>query len=411
MSAVPAHSATVPLKQDATVISLVGFAHGTSHFFHLMLPPLFPWFMQEFGLGFAAVGVLTTVFYTVSGIGQAGAGFLVDRFGAHRVLCAGVATLSLSGVAVAMAQGFNGLLFAALLAGLGNCIFHPADFALLNRKVSAPRLGHAFSTHGICGNIGWATAPLLMTSLAGAFGWRSAGLGAALFGALSLMLLIWKRDLLQYETAPAVASGKAPATWAFLETRMVWLALCFFFFLTFGFGALQNFAPTLLHELYDLSLLTATSALTTYLIGGSMGLLVGGFLAKPGKSYESTVSAALAGGAVLALALASQSVPSWLVIPIMAVMGFVLGLAGPSRDLLVRGATKARLGEAVFGRVYGMVYSGLDVGLALAPVAFGMLLDRHQPQWVFVGFAISLVIAIVAAQAVSRDARKYSSAY
>ncbi len=402
------------LKQDATVISLVGFAHGTSHFFHLMLPPLFPWFMAEFGLGFAAVGVLTSVFYTVSGIGQAFAGILVDRYGAHKVLCGGIATLTLSGIVVGLATGFNGLLLAAFLAGLGNCIFHPADYALLNHRVSPARMGHAFSTHGICGNIGWALAPLLMTALAASYGWRSAGLGAALFGALSLSLLIWKRDLLQYELAAEFSTSGQPAgkksnTWAFLQTRMVWLAFAFFFFITYGFGALQNFAPALLRELYDLSLLSATSALSTYLLGGSLGLLAGGFLAAPGRSYDTTVTRALAGGAVLALVLGSQVVPGLLVIPVMAVMGFVLGLAGPSRDLLVRQATKARLGEAAFGRVYGMVYSGLDVGLALAPVTFGILLDRHLPQWVFVGFALSLSLSILAARALSGDTRKLLS--
>ncbi len=399
------------LKQDATVISLVGFAHGTSHFFHLMLPSLFLWFMPEFGLGYAAVGMLATVFYTISGIGQALAGIWVDRYGAHKVLCAGVTLLTLSGIAVALSTSFNGLLFAALLAGMGNCIFHPADFALLNHRVSGGRLGHAFSTHGICGNIGWAVAPLFMTTLATAYSWRAAGLGAALFGALALSLLIWKRDLLQYSLhSQSQQAGPRASAWTFLQTRMVWYAFSFFFFVTFGFGAVQNFAPSLLHDLYGLSLLTAASALSIYLVGGSMGLLVGGFLAKPGRSYESTVAAALAGGAVLALALASQMVPAALVVPIMALTGFVLGMAGPSRDLLVRQATKARLGEAAFGRVYGMVYSGLDVGLALAPLAFGMLLDRHLPQWVFVGFAFSLVFAILAAQALSRDTQRLVSA-
>lgn len=386
-------------------MSLVGFAHGTSHFFHLMLPPLFPWFMQEFSLGFTAVGVLSSVFYAISGIGQAIAGVWVDRFGAHRVLCAGVSLLTLSGVTVALSTGFQGLLLAALLAGMGNSVFHPADYALLNRRVSPPRLGHAFSTHGICGNLGWALAPLLMTALATAYNWRVAGLGAALFGALALSLLIWKRESLQYPmTVLHPASGARPATWSFLRVRMVWLAFAFFFFLTLGFGALQNFAPALLHELYDLSLLSATSALSIYLLAGSAGLVLGGFIARPGRAHEFTVSAVLAGGALLALLLASKAIPAVLVIPTMAAMGFTLGIAGPSRDLLVRQATKARLGEAAFGRVYGMVYSGLDVGLALAPIVFGLLLDYHLPQWVFVGFALSLGLAIVAARAVARDA-------
>ena len=400
-------------KSDATIISLVGVAHGTSHFFHLMLPPLFPWFMSEFGLGYAQVGLLMTMFFVVSGIGQAIAGIWVDRFGAHRVLCTGVGLLTLSGVLVSVAPDFAGLMVAAAVAGMGNSVFHPADFALLNRRVSAPRLGHAFSMHGLAGNVGWAMSTMVMLALATAFGWRAAGLGAALFGATSLTLLIWKRDLLQYELQSAAKMASVDATrprhgtWDFLRTSLVWFAFAFFFFSTFGFGALQNFAPSLLRDLYGLSITAATSALTIYLVGSSLGLLWGGFLAKPGNQHERTVAAALASGAALALLLSFGALPGWLVLPIMALMGFGIGIAGPSRDLLVRTATKARLGEGSFGRVYGMVYSGLDAGLALSPIVFGLLLDNHAPKLVFVGIAITLVLAIFAAAALGRVVLAY----
>ena len=408
-----------PLRSDVTIISLVGFAHGTSHFFHLMLPPLFPWFMSEFGLGYAQVGLLMTMFFIISSIGQAIAGIWVDRFGAHRVLCIGVGLLTLSGVLVSLAANFLGLMGAAAVAGLGNSVFHPADFALINRRVSPQRLGHAFSMHGLSGNIGWAVSTIVMLALATAFGWRAAGLGAALFGAASLTLLIWKRDLLQYELQSAANSAGAGAaaidskrpgqgTWYFLRTSLVWYAFSFFFFSTFGFGALQNFAPSLLRDLYGLSITAATSALTIYLIGSSMGLVWGGFLAKPGNQHERYVAAALSSGAALALLLSFGVLPGWLVLPIMALMGFGIGIAGPSRDLLVRNATKARLGEAAFGRVYGMVYSGLDVGLALSPIAFGLLLDNQQPKLVFGGIAITLVMAVVAAAALGRVVVAYA---
>ncbi|MEO8104534.1 MAG: MFS transporter, partial [Betaproteobacteria bacterium] len=205
-------------RTDATVISLVGFAHGTSHFFHLMLPPLFPWFMSEFDLGYAQAGVLMTVFFVVSGVGQAVAGIWVDKFGAHRVLCAGVALLACSGVLVSIAPTFLMLMVAAAVAGMGNSVFHPADFALLAKRVSPHRMGHAFSTHGISGNLGWAIAPIFMTAIASQAGWRAAGIGAALFGAVSLSLLIWKRDLLQYELAHQ--AGLAPEAGRMVESLL-----------------------------------------------------------------------------------------------------------------------------------------------------------------------------------------------
>jgi MFS family permease len=350
-----------------------------------------------------------TVFFVVSSIGQALAGIWVDRFGAHRVLCAGITLLTCSGILVAVAPNFTAVMVAAAVAGLGNSVFHPADFALLARRVSQSRMGHAFSTHGISGNLGWAIAPIYMTAIASQAGWRAAGVGAALFGAIALALLVWKRDLLQYQIQqaspatgvnPPAAIGLADV----LRTRIVWYAFAFFFFSTFGFGALQNFAPTLLRELFGLSLAASTSALSVYLLGGSAGLVLGGFLAKPGNQHERYVMYAFSSGVLFALLMATLPLPAWLVLPMMAMMGFGVGIAGPSRDLLVRAATKARLGEGAFGRVYGMVYSGLDVGLAVSPIAFGLLLDRHLPAAVFVGVSITLACAIVAALALGRQA-------
>jgi len=413
-SATPHAVSPVSFKADATIISLVGCAHGTSHFFHLVLPSLFPWFMSEFALGYAQVGVLMTVFFVVSGIGQAIAGIWVDKFGAHRVLCAGVGMLACSGVLVSIAPGFMALSAAAAVAGIGNSVFHPADFALLAKRVSQQRMGHAFSTHGIAGNLGWAIAPIFMTAIASQAGWRAAGIGAALFGAASLTLLIWKRDLLQYQLEHEVGDMltdsrtviPARSTGSFLREPMVWFAFSFFLFSTFGFGALQNFAPPLLRELFGLSLAASTSALSIYLLGGSAGLVLGGFLAKPGNRHERYVMFAFSSGVVLALLLAFMPMPVWLILPTMALMGFGVGIAGPSRDLLVRAATKARLGEGAYGRVYGMVYSGLDVGLALAPIAFGMLLDRQLHSMVFTGVAMTLACAIVAALALGREVRQ-----
>ena len=187
----PTMSAASPatsLRHDATVISLVGFAHGTSHFFHFMIPPLFPWLMAEFGLTFTQVGLTMTVFFVVSSIGQALAGFVVDRFGALRVLIGGITLLSASGLVLASAQNFAMLLAAAMVAGLGNSVFHPADFTLLNRRVSTSRLGHAFSVHGLSGSLGWAAAPFLMVAVAGTWGWRASGVTAAVVGVLRARL-------------------------------------------------------------------------------------------------------------------------------------------------------------------------------------------------------------------------------
>ena len=162
-------------RRDAGVIGLVGIAHGVSHFFHLMLPALFPWLMIDFSLSYTDVGLLTTTFFVISGVGQALAGFVVDRVGARRVLLFGVATLALSGLVLGLSNSYAMLMLTAAIAGIGNSIFHPADFTLLNQQVTPSRLGHAFSVHGLSGNLGWAAAPLFMAGIASVAGWHAAG--------------------------------------------------------------------------------------------------------------------------------------------------------------------------------------------------------------------------------------------
>lgn len=404
---------TASKKRDATVISLVAFAHGTSHFFHLMLPPLFPWFMQEYSLSYTQVGALMTVFFAVSGTGQALAGILVDRWGAHRVLCLGLGLLSLSGFLVAASPGVWGLFLAAFAAGLGNSVFHPADFTLLNHRVSHERLGHAFSAHGLAGNLGWASGPLIMTASATALNWRTAGLIAGLIGAISLAMIWWRRDDLlgqldETESAPDLqrgTKGKASLL-GLVQLRLTWFAFGFFFFSTLVLGAVENFGPSLLRDLYGLSLAAATSGLTFYLVGGAAGLLVGGFLVSTGKGQEKIVGLCFLGSASLALLLALAVAPGWSVVGIMAAMGFGVGIAGPSRDMLVRQSTVASLGKGAFGRIYGLVYSGADVGLATAPLIFGMLMDARKPHFVFAGVSVALGIGIMAARAIAREAHR-----
>jgi len=386
---------------DFRVMSLVGFAHATSHFFHLVIPSLFPWLMADFGLSFTRAGTLTTAFFVVSGIGQALAGFAVDRYGAQRVLWAGLGLLSVSALALATAQGYPTLIAAALLAGAGNAVFHPADFTVLNRRVSTVRLGHAFSVHGLAGNVGWAAAPVFMTGIAAMAGWRNAALAAAALGLLALTSVVLLRGSLG-APAPAHArvagdDGPRSSPFAFLRVSAVWM--CFFFFLAsiVGFGALQNFAPSVLSHVYGLPLTAAASALTLYLLGGAAGILAGGFLAARYAAHERVVAVLLVTAALMALALATGSVLPVLVTPLMAVLGFCTGTATPSRDLLVRRAAIERFGQRSFGRIYGFVYSGLDVGLSLAPILFGRLMDRGMFSAVLCGVALFQGLAVLAA--------------
>lgn len=386
---------------DAEVISLVGLAHATSHFFHLILPPLFPWLMPAFGLSFTEAGALMTVFFVVSGIGQALAGFAVDRVGARSVLLSGIALLGVSSLLVGVAQGWGTLALAAAVAGVGNSVFHPADFSLLNHRVSASRLSHAFSIHGLSGYLGWAAAPAFMIGIAGLAGWRSAAFAAAAVAVVVLGVLYLRRGALDdasrrvmVHDLPAHRSAGANA---FLRSRQVWMCFGFFLTATMAFGALQNFSPALLERLYGISLPLATSALSAYLAGGAGGTVAGGFLAAGRADQDRIITVALLAAAGVALLLATAAPPGWAVVGLMALMGFLTGLVAPSRDLLVRHAATAAFGTRGFGRVYGVVYSGLDVGLATAPLVFGPLMDAGRYPWVLVGVAALQGLAILTA--------------
>lgn len=401
------------LRSDAEVIGLVGLAHGTSHFFHLMLPPLFPWLMREFSLSFTQAGFLMTVFFVISGVGQALAGFVVDRVGARPVLFFGVGTLATSGLVLGLADSYPMLIAAAAVAGIGNSIFHPADFTVLNRRVSPSRLGHAFSVHGLSGNLGWAAAPVFMAGIASLSNWHVAAFAASAYGFVVLATLVVRARTLDDHVAEALVAARATTSavvasggdLGFLRSGAVWMCFVFFFLATGAFGILQNYAPAILGQVYQLPLALATAGLTSYLLGSAAGMVVGGFAAARQQNSDVVIAFALGLAAIVALLLASAAVPAWSVIALMALMGFGVGVAGPNRDLLVRRAATAQFGRASYGRVYGFVYSGLDLGLALTPVAFGPILDAGHFSGALVGVAVLQIAALTSALRVGRGAR------
>ena len=391
------------MRSDVRVIGLIGFAHGTSHFFHLLLPPLFPWLMPEFNLSFTGIGVVMTVFFVVSGVGQALSGFVVDRIVPRRVLLAGIACFILAGLLLSVASSYAMLLAVGALAGLGNCVFHPADFTVLNRKVSTARLGHAFSVHGLSGNIGWAIAPVYLTGIAAAAGWRAAALGAAAVGALAWAVLWLRRDATELiEDGAKVSHRSTATTFGFLGVGAVWMCFAFFLLITAAFGALQNFATPVMQNVYGLTIAAAATTLTAFLLGGAAGIVTGGVLAVRGASHDRLIAVALGCAAGVALLIASGVLPAWSISLAMGAMGFCGGIAGPSRDLLVRRAATARFGQQAFGRVYGFVYSGLDIGLAISPLAFGPLMDAGRFGAVLLGVGLLQGLAVLTALRVGK---------
>lgn len=389
------------LRQDARVIGLVGVSHGVSHFYHLILAGLFPWLKSAFNLSYAELGALMSVFFVVSGVGQALSGFLVDKVGALRVLLTGHALLCGAALVLASAPTYTVLLLGSLIAGCGNAVFHPAGYTLLNQHVSKQRLPHAFSVHGISGNIGWAAAPLFLASVATLSSWRTALTAASVIPALMWLTLFLNRKVLGTKASATTAAQAAGGSFDFLRLPAVWMCFGFFFLTSIALGGIQAFSSTSLTALYGISLATAATAYTTYMLSSAAGMFAGGFLAARFHNHDRTIAVAFLFAAALALLLSASLVPGPLVVLVMGAIGLASGVAAPSRDLMIRAASPPN----ATGRVFGVVYSGLDSGMAIGPVLFGLLMDGGHPAALWIGVALFQTLAIATAVGASGRAR------
>ena len=386
-----------PARQDARLIGLVGIAHLISHFSQLLLAPLFPWLKEAFDASYAQLGLLMSIFFVVSCVVQALSGFVVDRLGPRPVLFGGLALLGLAAFGFAASGSYAMLAVCSVVAGAGNGVFHPVDYTLLNRKVHPSRLGHAFSVHGISGSLGWALAPALLVPLTIAFSWRVALMCAGALAFLVLALLIANRRQLALDVTPvrqtqaASSLGHIEGNLAFLKLPAVWMCFGFFLFYAMALSGVQAFAPEAARMLHEVPVHAAAMCLTIYMICSAGGMVVGGFLAADAERCERIIGAGMGLAALVALTIGFADIaPMW--VPVLfGVMGLGAGIAGPSRDLIVKRATPPN----ATGRVYGVVYSGLDIGQAVAPLLFGTLMDLHRPALVWLGIAAVQGVLIV----------------
>jgi FSR family fosmidomycin resistance protein-like MFS transporter len=365
---------------DAPVIALISTAHGISHFFQLIVAPLFPLIKGDFGVSYAALGFAMAVFYAVSALLQPVAGFVVDRFGARGVLLGGVGLQVLGVFVVASSQSYLLLVAGMAVTGIGNSVFHPADFSILNARVGVQRLGYAYSAHGIAGSLGYAAAPVFSGGLAALFGWQAALFAAAGVGLAVLVLLLANSHRMKI-AREAPAASKRP----FAEDLRVLLAapvvLCFVYFAIYaaGLAGMQSFSVAAMTVQYGVPAALASGALTAYMIGSASGILVGGFIATRAARHDLVAASGLAAGALTILLVAMNQLPGAALPATLALAGFAVGATGPSRDLIVRASTP----PGATGRVYGFVYSGLDFGSLATPVFYGWLMDHNLPQGVF----------------------------
>jgi MFS transporter, FSR family, fosmidomycin resistance protein len=381
--------ATTSSSGEMQTLLVVSAAHLVSHLHIMVLPVLLPLLKERMNVGFFELGLALTTFNVVSGLTQAPMGFLVDRIGARRVLIAGLLLGGAAFVSLALSGSYGWLIVVAVLAGLANCVYHPADYAILTDGIPEDRVGRAFSVHTFAGFVGSAIAPPLLLGLAAIAGLDSsviaAGLIAWAIAALVFLIPDQQRARRRQQAAGGTGSGGAKAS---VFTPAVLGLTVFFTLLALSHSAMYSFAIVALLAGHGVTLTGATAAVTAYLAGSAVGVLAGGSLADRTRRHGDVAAAGFATAAVIALAIAVFDLPAVLLAVAMGAVGIVVGMVQPSRDMLVRRA--APPGAA--GRVFGIVSTGFNIGGIFGPMLFGWLMDNNQPRWVF-GAAVVFMLA------------------
>jgi len=387
-------------RRDARVISVIGAAHCTSHFFQLVLPPLFPLLREAFGVDFVALGLVMAVFSGFSAISQIVAGFVVDRLGAQLVLPVGIGCLGVAMLGIGLAPSFWMLLPLAAIAGIGNSVFHPADYSVLTARVTPSRLARAYSVHTVSGTVGWALAPITMYTLSQWLGWRGALMAVGILGVIFAAFVASEHGELRTARHQQHSTSRTGGAGFFaLLTVPIVMAFIYFALLATAGGATQNFLPTMLPQVQQVTLALATTITTAYLASSAFGSFAGGYLADVTHNHDRVIGAGLGGAALLALLMGFVPMAAALLFGAGMMMGFLSGLTVPSRDMLVRAATP----PGATGKVFGFVYSGLDLGSLISPVVVGALIDHGHTPYAFVFIAAALALTVGAAIAVKHN--------
>ena len=384
---------------DVRLVAGVSAAHFVSHFYMLVLPPLFAFVRADYAVTYTEVGLALTVFNAVSAVAQTPAGFLIDRINARFALIAGLVVGGIGFAVAAMIDSYWVLIAAFGLVGLGNTVYHPADYALLSRHVAPARMSQAYSVHTFAGMLGSAAAPATVLLMHSHYGWRGAFLGAAALGFLAaLMLLFTPGGEAHPPTSKSAAVTSGPTDWRLLLTAPILVNFVFFLIYAFASTGLQNFSVVALDQLYGTSPVTANTALSGYLLLSALGVLIGGWMAGRMTHHRFIAALGLGATAVAALLIGSVDLGAMLLVLVMALAGLCGGMVMPSRDLIVREVTP----PGSFGKVFAFVTTGYHIAGIVAPLVFGALLDHGEPRAIFMTVTVFTLLAICAVACVPR---------
>lgn len=394
-----ADAGAVRSPSNAKVIALISTGHFFSHFYMLLLPPLFPMLRDVYGVGFTELGLALTAFSLSTGFTQVPVGFLVDRFGARGILIAGVMLESVAIALIAVFPVYSALVALLVLAGLANAVYHPADYAIMNASVAKERMGRAFSIHTFSGYLGAALAPVTMIALMNWFDWRTALVICGVCGGAVAVVMALNSHVLLNVAAAREDAGEHQGRPQRSGLRLLFsgpilMGLLFFTGISMAGHGISDFSVSVLHLIYDAPLLEAGVVLSAYLFASPIGVLLGGWVADRTPHHDRFAAACFAVIAGMIFTVAAVELPLQAIAVLFAVAGLANGLVAPSRDMMIRSVTPP--GE--MGKVFGFVSVGYNIGGVVAPVMFGYLLDHADPGllfWLVGAISLSTVATVL----------------
>ncbi|MBR0962124.1 MFS transporter [Bradyrhizobium japonicum] len=388
-------------KADSALRTLTGIsiAHWVSHFHLLVLPMLFPFLKDKLGVGYVELGFALTTLAVVSGLTQAPTGYLVDHFGARKILLIGLTLGGCALILLGLHLSYAALIGCAVLLGLANSVYHPADYAILAEHMDEARMGRAFSVHTFAGYLGGAVTPAIVAALVTVWG----GVGALIAsGAIAILvaLLLIAMGIPEAGAHKKKPGGASAPKQAVITPALITLT-ALFMLLSLSVAGINNFGVVALMSGYGTSYSIANVALTAFLAASAAGVLAGGFLADHTERHGYVAAACFAANAAIVLLIALVTLPGWVLTATMATAGFLSGVIAPSRDMLVRNAAPA--GAA--GRAFGIVSTGFNLGGIVSPLLFGWIMDQSAPHWVFGASVIFMLATVVLSPFTERRAK------
>lgn len=386
-------------REAASVVGLVSGSQYVNHAYLVLFPPILATLSAEFGVSLTMLGIAIGVQGAANTVFQLPFGWLADA--RDRTIAFGISSVAgaLGVLVVAGAPDFEMLVLGQALIGVGVGGHHPAHYPLLSDATPEGLRGRAFSVYGVGGALGFATPPVLFTLFTDAgLTWRDA---VAFVGGVGLLYALAATAVLRVAvtddvTGPNVGTGageeragdeslraRAVAALRALANSPGILGLTLLALLTSTASwGVNTYAVVFLERVYDVGSGTANLALTGMFAVGAVAIVLGGDLTDriaPGPVMVASF-AVVTGFVAL---LASGLVPALVAVGALLGVGAARSLAGPARD----GLTDDLSADDTVGTNFAVVSVGVMLGGAIAPPAFGYVVDVTGPSVAFGGIA------------------------